>query len=330
MSFTVYKMRLSPGSADDDACPFEFCREKEIVGVGHEIYMDRTYEDIEEVEKAHWDYEAEHYDPENRSRFRQDGELSSDLRYILKEMEEGDYVWVNKENTFGLCKVTGDWEVLPNLPEEKRDRYMKNDIQNFRHVDWTIIPYFAVPGFVRRQFSGQFGTIARMRKPINDTTRALIERLFEQDEYSRRDEFLWKEIQTYIEKTSPDDLLNLLGPTATEDLVLLYLQEQDWKLVGSSLSTTQAKIECEMYRGGELGYVQVKSGSASVDPSNFENHDGTVFLFVGDDLNVESYDHIHQIDPNDVMDYLHKNIQEAPRDVLSGIQDVAGGCRPDS
>ena len=45
-------------------------------------------------------------------------------------MEKGDYVLVTKENTFGLCKVTGDWEVLLNLPEEKRDRYMKDDIQN--------------------------------------------------------------------------------------------------------------------------------------------------------------------------------------------------------
>ncbi|WP_276302556.1 hypothetical protein [Halorussus lipolyticus] len=322
MAFNVYKMRLKPGSADDDATPFKFCKEKEIVGVGHEIYMDRTYENVENVEEAHWEYEAEHYDPDNRSRFRQDGELDSDLRYILKEIEEGDYIWVNKENTFGLCKVTGDWEVLPNLPEEERDKYMKNDIQNFRYVDWAIIPYFAVPGFVRRQFSGRFGTIARIRKPINDTTRALIERLFEQDDYHRQDEFLWTEIQTYVEETPADELINLLGPTATEDLVLLYLQEQGWKLVGSSLSNTQAKIECEMYRGDELSYVQVKSGNASVNPSNFENYDGTVFLFVGDDLNLESYEHIHQIDPDDVMAYLHKNIEEAPHDVLSGVQDV--------
>lgn len=322
MDFNVYKMRLHPGAADDDATPFEFCKEKRIVGVGHEIYMDRTYGDIEDVKEAHWEYEAEHYDPDNRSRFRQDGEFDCDLRYILKEMEEGDYIWVNKENTFGLCRVTGGWEVLPNLPAEERDEYMKNDIQNFRFVDWTIIPYFAVPGFVRRQFSGRFGTIARMRKPINDTTRALIERLFEKDEYHQRDEFLFREIETYVQETPSDDLLNLLGPTATEDLVLLYLQDHGWKLVGSSLSTTQAKIECEMYRGDELGYVQVKSGDASVKPSNFEDHDGTVFLFVGEDLNLNSYNHIHQIQPDDIVEYLHENVEEAPRDVLSGIQDV--------
>jgi hypothetical protein len=237
-------------------------------------------------------------------------------------MEEGDYVWVNKENTYGLCKVTGDWEVLPNIPEEERDPYLKNDIQNFRYVDWQIIPYFAVPGFVRRQFSGSFGTSARMRSPITDTTRALIERLFEKDEYHERDEFLFEEIETYIEETPADDLLNLLGPTATEDLVLLYLQDQGWKLVGSSLSSSQAKIECEMYRGDELGYVQVKSGNASVSPSKFQDEDGTVFLFVGDDLDLESYDHIHQIQPDDVVEYLHKNVEEAPRVVLSEIQDV--------
>lgn len=317
-------MRLKPGAANDDSDPFDFCRQKEIVGVGHEIYLDRTYDDIEDVEEAHWNYEAEHYDPDNRSRFRQDEELDSDLRYILKEMEEGDYIWVNEKNTYALCKVTGDWEVLPNLPEDERDPYLKNDIQNFRFVDWRIIPFFAVPGFVRRQFSGSFGTIARMRDPIDDTTRALIERLFEQDEYHQRDEFILEEIQTYVKETPTDDLLNLLGPTATEDLVLLYLQDRGWKLVGSSLSSSQAKIECEMYRGDELGYVQVKSGNASVSPSKFKDEDGTVFLFVGDTLDLESYDHIQQIDPDDVMKYLHKNVEEAPRDVLSGIQDAVG------
>lgn len=322
MSFNVYKMRLSPGDADEDAAPFEFCREENIVGVGHQIYTDRSYETLDDVKEAHWEYEAEHYDPDNRSRFRQDGELDSVLRYILEEMEAGDYIWVNSENTFGLCKVTGDWDVLPNVPDENQDSYMKNDIQNFRHVEWIIIPYFAVPGFVRRQFSRQFGTIARMRKPINDTTRALIESLFDKEEYNRRDEFLVEEIRTYIEETSSDELFNLLGPTATEDLILLYLQEQGWKLVGSSLSSSQAEIECEMYSGDELGYVQVKSGSESVDPSEFENHDGTIFLFVGDDLNLNSYNHIHQIEPDDVMTYLYENVQEAPRDVLSGIQNV--------
>lgn len=40
MSFTAYKMRLRPHSADDNANSIEFCREKEIVGVGHEIYTD--------------------------------------------------------------------------------------------------------------------------------------------------------------------------------------------------------------------------------------------------------------------------------------------------
>lgn len=317
-------MRLKPGAADDDATPFEFCQEKKIVGVGHEIYMDRTYETVKDVEEAHWEYEAEHYDPDDRDRFRQDEELDCDLRYVLKEMEEGDYIWVNKENTYGLCKVTGDWEVLPNIPEEERERYLENDIQNFRYVDWQTIPYFAVPGFVRRQFSGSFGTSARMRSPITDTTRALIERLFEKDEYHQRDEFLFPEIETYVKETPSDGLLNLLGPTATEDLVLLYLQEQGWKLVGSSLSSSQAEIECEMYRGDELGYAQVKSGSATVNPSDFESHDGTVLLFVGDNLDLESYDHIHQIEADDVMAYLYENLRETPRDILSRIQDVVG------
>lgn len=321
MAFNVYRMRLLPGDSQDDADPFSFCHEEKIIGVGHKIYMDRSYETLDDVKQAHKEYESEYF-PNNQSRFLQDGRLDSELRYILEEMEEGDYVWVNRNNTFGLCKVTGDWEVLPNLPEKEWEQYKRNDIQNFREVEWTMVPYKAVPGFIRRQFSGSFGTITRIRDPINDTTRALIQRLFEQDTFHQRNEFLFKEIAEWVQEHSSEDILRLLGPTATEDLVLLYLQDQGWKLVGSSLSSSQAEIECEMFRGDRLGYVQVKSGKSSIDPADFETYDGTVFLFVGNQLNPGLYDHVHQIDPDEVKVYLQENVEEAPRDVLSAIQDI--------
>lgn len=319
MAFNVYKMRLLPNAKDPDANPFDFCRREGVVGVGHDIYRDRSYESLEEVEEALWDYEGEHYS--SRSRFNQDDSLSSELRYILKEIEAGDYIWVNRGNTFGLCRVTGGWEVLPNLPEDEQSEYDRNDIQNFRDVEWRVIPYSAVPGFVRRQFSGQFGTLARMRDPINETTRALIERLFEAEDLERRDAFAFEDIREYLETTPADEILNLLGPIETEDIVLLYLQSKGWRLVASSLSTNQSEIECELVRGGEVAYVQVKSGNASVDPGDYKDYDGTVFLFVGDD--VEPRENIQRVGEDNVVNYLRQNTEEAPRGILSAIQSVA-------
>lgn len=163
-----------------------------------------------------------------------------------------------------------------------------------------------------------------MVAPINETTRTVIERLFDQDELNRRDEFILEEIETYVDHTPSRELLDLLGPEATEDLVLLYLQSRGWKLVSSSLGSNQAEIECEMVRGGDLGYVQVKSGNASVDPDDYVAYDGSVYLFVGDELDLDAYDEVTQIVPERVVAYLSENLVEVPREVLSQIQDAVG------
>lgn len=322
MTFNVYKMRLDPGDADEGTDPFEFCKDEEVIGVGHRIYADRSYETLDQVKQAHWEYEAEYYDPNNRSRFNNDETLDHELSYILEDMEEGDYVWVNRGNRYALCRVSGDWEVMPNVSQEDRERYDAHDIQNFREAEWSEIPYFAVPGFVRSHFSGPFGTIKRMRTGVNHSTRDLIERLFEQDEYDQRDKFNLDAIEAYIDEATTQELTDLLGPIGTEDLVLLYLQSNGWKLVGSSMSKNQAEIECEMHRGDEVGYVQVKSGNATIDPSDFEDYEGTVYLFAGDDMDLGSYESICQISADDVFTYLRENTEEAPHEVLSEIEAV--------
>lgn len=104
MDFDVYRMRINPNGAKKDAKPLEFCREEQIVGLGHDIYTDRTYDSFDEVKGAHWEYEREHYD--NWTRFNNDGEtLNHELRYILDEINVGDYVWLNRKNDFYVCKI---------------------------------------------------------------------------------------------------------------------------------------------------------------------------------------------------------------------------------
>lgn len=313
-------MRINPKS-DEEVNPLEFCRDKEIVGVGHEIYIDRTYDTLEELKEAHREYEKEHY--ENRTRFKQDGDFSAELRYILKDIDEGDYIWVNRSNDFYLCRAKGEWDVAANQAKEEQEEYISNDIHNLHRAEWQKIPFSSVPGFVQRQFSGQFGTIAKMRDPINDTTRAMVEKLFKNGELTG--EIPLSEVKKHVQEIPPQDVFDALGPTTTEDLVLLYLQSEGWKVIGSSLSSSQAEIECELVRSNESAVVQIKSGNSSVTPSDFEKYtdNSTVFFFVGDEKDLDSYDNIKQIAPANVTNYLVKNIKEAPRPILSEIQQIA-------
>lgn len=314
MDFDVYRMRINPNGAENDANPLEFCKDEKIVGLGHEIYTDRTYDTFDEVKDAHREYEKEHYD--NWMRFNNDDEtLYHELRYILDEINIGDYVWVNRKNDFYLCQITSGWRVAANVPEENRDDFLRNDIHNFRRAEWKEVDFEDVPGFIRRQFSTNFGSLTGMPS-LDNSQQKVVEQLFE-GTYERRVDT--EKIKKQIRSTDPQKILDSLGPVEMEDLVLLYLQSKNWKIVGSSMSMNQAEIECELRRGEETGLVQVKSGKASVDPSKFTDYTGSVLLFVGADLNLESYPSISQIPPKDVAEYLLTNIEEVPREILSEI-----------
>lgn len=314
MDFDVYRMRINPKGAKKDAKSLEFCKKEGVVGLGHEIYMDQSYESFEGVKQAHYEYEREHYN--NWTRFNNDDEtLNHELRYILDEINEGDYVWINRKNKFYLCQITSDWRVAANRSGSKRDDFIINDIHNYRKADWKQIEFENVPGFIRRQFSTNFGTLTGMPSLI-DSQKRVVMQLFD-GEYNR--EVNTDDIRKQLATTDARELMDLFGPVETEDLVLLYLQSKGWKIVGSSMSMNQAEIECEIRRGEETGFIQVKSGGASVDPSDFTDYTGTVFLFVGTELDLKSYPNISQIEPNEVTQYFSENVEEVPQEILSEV-----------
>lgn len=140
LDFTVYAMKLQPGGADPSTDPYGFCRGESVVGVGWKA-GEQTYESVEEVHQA-FQQKAERRAEQGKEteEILSDGRLNASLRYILKEMEVGDFVWVNDGNEFAICKITGGWEVAQNLSEEEKQRYQKRDIQHFRPVNWVDVP----------------------------------------------------------------------------------------------------------------------------------------------------------------------------------------------
>lgn len=322
LDFTVYSMKLQPGGAAPSTDPYGFCREESIVGVGWKA-GEGPFETVEEIHNA-FKRKAERRAEEGKEteEILSDGRMNTALRYILKEMDAGDYVWVNDGNEFALCRVTGDWQVTQNLSEEEKPRYEKRDVQHFRPVDWVTIPYSLVPGFVRRKFLRPFGTASEMNKGINDESKEIIQSLHSQGEFQSDRSLDRGAIAEKIERAASDRIFDILGPSETEEIVFNYLQSKEWRIDISSAGDTQAVIECEMRReergDSVLGYLQVKTGSAGVDPATYEKYAeaGRMIFFVQSGVDVGDRQNMHSIDPETIQEYMITDINYLPNEPL--------------
>lgn len=321
--FTVYGMKLQPEGAEADADPFELCQDEEIIGVGWGLDNDRSYDSFDEV----FDYHKGVYDDridqgKKGTRLNKDGSLTAALRYILDEMEVGDYVWVNEGNQFALCKVDGDWQLTAHLSGEEKAKFKKNDVHHYRSVDWANIPYSLVPGYVRRKFSGRFGTLNELDNGINEDSKQVIEALHSQGDLDSDSSLDRQQIGAKISRADSDRLFDILGGDETEDIVLSYLQSEGWRIIKSSTSNSQAKIECEMRTEDEgesvPGYVQVKTGDAGVNPDSYEEYteDGEMIFFVQSGVNVESRDGMSSLDSPTIHEYMASNYNYLPNETL--------------
>ncbi|KTG24436.1 hypothetical protein AUR66_16610, partial [Haloferax profundi] len=269
-------MKLKPGGAKDWTDPFEFCREEEVVGVGWGLSGD-SYETVGDIHKALQEKKSRRAEEgKGTEEILSDGRLNAPLRYMFKEMDIGDYVWVNKKNRFGLCRIKGDWEIIQNLSDNDAERYAPRDIKNFRPVDWVDVPYSLVPGYVRRKFSGQTGTAFEMDDGINEESKHAIRAIHAHENLDVDSELPRQEIADKISRAEIDRIFDILGPSETEDVVISYLQSKGWRIIKSSTGGSQADVECEMLteEDGEstLGYLQVKTGSAGVNPESYKKY----------------------------------------------------------
>lgn len=323
LDFSVYGMKLNPGDADAESEPFDFCKRESIVGVGWSLNNEEDYERIEEVYEYHKEvYERRTSQGRKGTRLNEDGRLTTAIRYILKEIEVGDYVWVNKQNQFALCKVTSEWRVAANINGEKQEEYNQRDLQHFREVDWEDIPYSLVPGYVRRKFSGQFGTLNRMRKGISEDSKQVIEALHSQGNLDSDRSFDRERVAEKVKRADPERVFNILGASETEDIVISYLQSKGWRIIKSSTSSSQAEIECELRKEegstSIAGYLQVKTGSASLNPESYEEYaeDGEMIFFVQSGLDVGGKAGMSVIAPKTLHEYMVEEYNYLPNEPL--------------
>ncbi|WP_440009017.1 hypothetical protein [Halomicrococcus sp. SG-WS-1] len=323
LDFSVYGMKLNPGAADPESEPFDFCKRESIVGVGWSLNNEKDYERIEEVYEHHKEvYERRTSQGKKGTRLNEDGRLTAAIRYILKGIEVGDYVWVNEQNHFALCKVTNDWRVAANLSGEKQKEYDRRDLQHFREVDWVDVPYSLVPGYVRRKFSGRFGALNRMNSGVTKESKQVIKALHSQGDLDSDSSFDRKQIAKKINRADTDRVFDILGASETEDIVISYLQSEGWRIIKSSTSNSQAEIECEMRKEEDgtsiAGYLQVKTGSASLSPESYTEYtrNGEMIFFVQSGLDVSNRDGISAINPETLHEYIGKEYNYLPNEPL--------------
>lgn len=325
--FTVYAIKLQPNGQTGF---FDACREEEVIGTGWD--PKQPCENIEELEKAH---KRVHKDVDHK-RIIDSGKLRHELRYIVKGINGGsdggqpDYVWVNEGGEYAICKVTSECTTSHDVSGSLRERLTNekgSQIHNIRHVEWRDVPVEFVPGYVKRKFTGQFGTLRKMDKGVDDHAKGVIQKIHAVDDFDAERTLDIAELEAKLKQTKTSKLFNTLDADDTEELVLDYLQSQGWRITKYTTGDSQAKYECELRRvsdeGREAGFVQVKSGDASLSPEEYEElaDQGQVFLFQGPDGNGQQrlcaeQDGITAVEPRDLVDHLRENTRWLPTPTL--------------
>jgi hypothetical protein len=326
-SFTAYAMKLQPS---EETGFFELCREEEVIGTGWD--PKQSCDSPAEIEEAH----RQVHPNVDQKRVNKGGKLYYPIRYIVKEMDDGsgdtpaDYVWVNEDAEYALCKVTSECTTSHDISERLRNKLTNENgtqIHNIRHVEWTDIPVEFVPGYVKRKFTRPFGTLTQFNKAVDDDVKRVIKKLHSVSNFDNERTVDFGALESKLDSIGSGKLFSILDSDDTEELVLDYLQSDGWRIIKYSTGDSQAKYECELRRVTEdarqTGFVQVKSGDATIDPSEFSElaDQGQVFLFSSPDddgenrLNVDQHN-ITNIEPAELREHLQNNLQWLPTPTL--------------
>lgn len=335
--FTVYAIKLQPNG---ESGFFDGCRDAEVIGTGWD--PQQSCDTPEEIEQAHKQLDNNNNTSHNRT--NNNGDLRHELRYIVKRMNDGsgdapaDYVWVNEGGEYAICKVTSECTTYHDVDASLQGKLTNENgtrITNIRHVEWTDIPVEFVPGYVKRKFTGRFGTLNEIKKGVDEDAKRVVEQLHSIEDLDAERTFDLAALKSTLATLDTGRVFNTLDPDDTEELVLDYLQADGWRITKYSTGDSQAAYECELRRvsddgSRQTGFVQVKSGNASVDVNNYATlaNQGQVFLFESPDGDgqhrLESdRDGITVIDPDDLVSHLRENTEWLPTPSLLRLSFAA-------
>jgi hypothetical protein len=282
----IWRLNINPAS-DDDVDPRRFSLDNDILGFAWPIEGDSdevTWEEYEE--KAEKKYGGKSW--------------STATNALYNRMEIGDLCWTRDHNgSYYLGEVTGPWRY------EARPEHRNADIVNVRDCQWEEVGSpDAVPGKVINSLNVG-GTLQRVNgDTIKEYSSMLYSRLTETGEEEHA--------------VDADNIFSLLHPEDCEDLIGLYLQENDYRLIPSTCKTGTAKYEYVLkhQKTGQKAHAQVKRGDVSLDAEEYRSLDGTVFLFTSDGDQRGEASNVKFIDPSTIQNFMQENRQILPDRVV--------------
>jgi len=217
-------------------------------------------------------------------------------KIFSSQMKIGDFCWMYDTHVgeYWCCRIDGGFEYRTG---GKFDAY---DLHMTRRCTWARAGAAdAVPGVIRRAFAGSFGTVS----PIVTSAVNAIEAA---------------EIFLDLRQPIPNgDLFAVTGPEDLEDLVALYLQEQDWLVFPSTAKTSMANYEFVLVNQetGERGAVQVKSGNVDYLEQHVAQDFDVFFVFLANPSAViaSEDERVRRIDQSKVEQFARQNWRLLPR-----------------
>jgi hypothetical protein len=239
----LWKLNIKTAS-DLGKNPKVFCLKESIMGVGWP------------VQKMPEQPSGPQYLSAARKRYAVNGKkMPGALNAIVDRVKENDLVWLRDDvNHYYLGRVTGDWNYVSY--DGKDDDWDKNDIHNYREMEWQRIGTAdEVPWGIRKQFSR--GTLDR----INANGPAML--AFSIQVWNRTTSDHLYEV---TENKGKGSIFSFIGSDTCEDIVALYLQAQKgYYLIPSTCKQATKHYEFVLrHPDGHRAYIQVKNGSEAL------------------------------------------------------------------
>ena len=321
-AMNIWAMCIKP-NCEPEYAAFEWCRKNNYVGIAWALNPDT------ETEKDPLDMYRRTY-PGKR--------LSGAFKSFAKDMQPGDFAFLQKAGQSWCCKILDDWNAF-KLPEKS----LLNGLQlgSLRGAKWIEVSPLMVPGDVRRAHI-RGGACRRVRHP--DRISGYVNSLYDYCAVSgplvlavpsvcNNDLLVGR-----LDKIEASALFALADWDETEDIVCTYLQSKGWRLQKSFASRSLAKIESVFLKAEQgalsVATVQVKSGEhESIDVSSFLNLSeeySKIYLFStastpytnrpsGDQAN-----RFELLEQSDIFDHFRRNALELPRSLQMKLMFSSG------
>ena len=303
----VWRINLKT-AAEDNIDVTEFCRKRNILGVGWQV--DNGFDGMDWETYYELGEQQFYYDNNDRGWWPA-------VNAVRNRMKINDLCWTRNSNgIYYLGRICRDWEY------RSTSEYVSADVTNVRRCNWVDVGGVdAVPGKVVNSFIPS-RTVQRIwDETVENFSQYLYSKLSNSDEYPS------SELEN-------GDLFSLISSADCEDLVGIYLQTKfNYTLIPSTCKKDTLGTEFVLKNDqGESAYVQVKQGYTSLNIDDFPkeqlpNSSDKWFLFsTSSNYHGREASHVICLNPTEVIEFAATHRQRMSRRVQIMIDMLGLGA----